>query len=295
MEIPWTSGYSSSLQNYGSVSNKGLELSLDTKNFIGKFSWDTNFNISFNRNKVLEIGGSSDYYISGNYIIKVGQPLGTFYGAVTDGILQAGEESSKGAYTGNATPKAGDRLYKDINGDKNFTSSSDRTIIGNAQPDYVFGITNNISFMRFDLSLFITGNVGNDILNSNKQSLELYSGQQNADGNARDRWTSDNPSTSVPRAKLDPAPVFSDQYVEDGSFVRLKNLTLGYNVPDAFVKRLGLSALRLYTSATNLLTFTSYSGYDPEVTSTENTINQGTDSGVYPVARTYNFGITIKF
>nr|MBP7473339.1 hypothetical protein [Prevotella sp.] len=139
------------------------------------------------------------------------------------------------------------------------------------------------------------GNVGNDILNSNKQSLELYSGQQNADGNARDRWTSDNPSTSVPRAKLDPAPVFSDQYVEDGSFVRLKNLTLGYNVPDAFVKRLGLSALRLYTSATNLLTFTSYSGYDPEVTSTENTINQGTDSGVYPVARTYNFGITIKF
>ncbi len=295
VEIPLTTGFSKSLQNYGSVVNQGFELSINSLNFTGEFTWNTLFNLSLNRNKVLEIGNGADSYLSGNYIVQVGQPLGSFYGALTDGILQEGEESSKGTYTGNGTPKAGDRLYKDVNNDGTFTTSSDRVIIGSAQPDFVFGLSNEWTWKGFDLSIFLQGTVGNEIINGNRQSLEIFNGQQNADTYALERWTPSKPSLSVPRAKMDPAPVFSDRLVEDGSFLRIKNVTLGYTIPSKIVKRLKLSNVHLYASATNLLTLTSYSGFDPEVTSGDNTISQGTDSGIYPVSRTYTIGISIKF
>src|SRR5690606_24648130 len=169
VEIPWTSGYASSLQNYGSVQNKGVEFSIRSKNIDNDFSWSTDLNLSFNRNKVLSIG-SGTTYITGNYIIQVGKPLGTFYGTATDGILQVGEEAEKGAFTGNATPKAGDRLYRDIDGDGRFTTANDRTIIGNAQPDYIFGFTNTFNYKGFDLNILLQGSVGNEILNINRQN-----------------------------------------------------------------------------------------------------------------------------
>ncbi|MBQ1677826.1 MAG: TonB-dependent receptor [Bacteroidaceae bacterium] len=298
--IPWTSGYSSSLQNYGSVSNKGFEFTVSSKNFTGKkFSWDTQFNISFNRNKVLELGGGVDSYITSNmsyaYIVKVGEPLGLFYGAVVDGVLQEGEVETKGKFTGQGTPKPGDLLYKDIDGDGTFVSASDRTIIGKAQPDFLFSLTNNFTYANFDLSIFLHGVVGNELHNGTKQSLELFSGQQNADGTARDRWTETNASNTVPRAKLDPAPVVSNRFIEDGTFVRIKNITLGYTFGKRITSLLGINSLRVYASATNPITWTSYSGFDPEVTSGNNTAQQGYDSGIYPVAKSYNFGVNIKF
>lgn len=296
VELPWTSGYDTSLQNFGAVENKGFELSLNSVNFDGDFSWNTNFNISFNRNKLLSLGDlAEDSFVSGNYIVKVGQPLGTFYGTVTDGILQAGEESTKGIFTGNASPRAGDRLYKDVNGDGQFTTAADRTIIGNAQPDYIFGITNNFNWKGFDLSVFFQGSVGNEILNQNLNTLELFNGQQNAAGVARNRWTATNPSNSIPRAKLDPAPIFSDRLIEDGTYVRLKNLTLGYTLPDSITKKLHLNNVRFFVTGYNLLTWTSYSGFDPEVTSVDNTVSQGTDAGVYPSSRTITTGFKINF
>ncbi len=155
-------------------------------------------NISFNRNKVAKIGNNAQSYVSGNYIIQVGKPLGTFYGTVTDGILQTGEETQKGKFTGNATPKAGDRLYKDINGDGTFTTAADRTIIGNAQPDFIFGFINTFSWRGFDLSVFLQGTYGNQIINSNRQTLEMFTGQQNASVIALERWTSQNPSATIP-------------------------------------------------------------------------------------------------
>lgn len=296
VELPWTSGYSTSLQNFGAVENKGIEVSVNTINFDGDFSWNTNFNISFNRNKLLSLGDlAEDSFISGDYIVKVGEPLGTFYGTVTDGILQAGEESTKGIYTGNASPKAGDRLYKDINGDGQFTTAADRTIIGNAQPDYIFGITNNFSWKGFDLSIFFQGSVGNEILNQNLRVLELFNGQQNAAGVARNRWTASNPSSVIPRAKLDPAPVFSDRLIEDGTYVRLKNLTFGYTLPQDISKKLKFDSVRLFVTGYNLITWTNYSGFDPEVTSVDNTVSQGTDAGVYPSSRTITTGFKINF
>lgn len=294
VEIPWTSGYATSLQNFGSVSNKGLEFGLKSKNLQGNFSWNTDLNVSFNRNKVLTIGEGVTSYITGNYIIKVGEPLGTFYGTVTDGILQLGEENSKGALTGNANPKAGDRLYKDINGDGQFTTANDRTMIGNAQPDFIFGISNTLSYKGFDLSFLIQGTVGNDLLNINRQNLEMFTGQQNASIDALNRWTTNNPSQLYPRAKLDPAPVFSNQFVESGSFARLKSLQLGYSFPKEWLKNAHITNLNLYLAAQNLLTWTSYRGFDPEVTSGSN-VQIGTDAGVYPAAKSVSVGISLTF
>jgi TonB-dependent starch-binding outer membrane protein SusC len=296
VEIPWTSGQSTALQNYGSVINRGLEIGLNTTNTESSLIWKTTVNFSLNRNEVASIGdGKSDFYLSGNYIVKVGQPLGTFYGTVTDGILQSDEVATKGALTGNATPKAGDRLYKDISGDGKFTTALDRTIIGSTQPDFILGVTNTFAWKGFDLSVLFQGVFGNQILNANKQTLELFNGQQNASTAALDRWTAENPSTSTPRAKLDPAPVFSDRYVEDGSFLRLKNLTIGYTLPASITGRAHVSNVRIYLIGQNLLTWTDYTGFDPEVTSGNNTVQQGTDSGIYPVSRTVSAGLTLTF
>ncbi|MCI0920377.1 SusC/RagA family TonB-linked outer membrane protein [Sphingobacterium rhinopitheci] len=292
VELPWTSGYASSLQNYGSVENKGVEISLKSKNIAKEFVWNTDFNISFNRNKVLSLGSTTPY-ITGNYRIEVGRPLGTFYGTITDGILQLGEESVKGAFTGNATPKAGDRLYKDVDGDGKFTTANDRDIIGNAQPDFIFGLTNTFKYKGFDLNLLLQGTVGNEILNINRQNLEMFTGQQNASADALLRWTASNPSHAYPRAKLDPAPVFSNQFVEDGSFVRLKSLQLGYIFPKSWLKN-SLSNVRLYVVGQNLWTWTKYTGFDPEVTSGSN-IQIGSDGGIYPTAKSFAFGVSITF
>ena len=294
VEIPWTSGYASSLQNFGSVSNKGFEFGLKTRNLNGKFIWNTDVNFSFNRNQVLTIGTGAQSYISGNYIIKIGEPLGTFYGTQIDGILQKGEESTKGAFTGNAVPKAGDRLYKDIDGDGKFTTANDRTIIGNAQPDFIFGLTNTLSYRGFDLTFLIQGTVGNELLNINRQNLEMFTGQQNASTDALERWTETNPSQTYPRAKLDPAPIFSDQFVENGSFVRLKSFQFGYTIPKHVLNARGISNLNVYLSGQNLLTWSKYKGFDPEVTSGSN-VQIGTDSGIYPASRSLTVGLSLTF
>jgi TonB-linked SusC/RagA family outer membrane protein len=295
VELPYTSGYSTSLQNYGSVLNRGLEIGLNTTNIEGEFQWNTGINFSFNRNEVLSLGGGITSFITGNYIVKVGEPLGTFYATQIDGILRPGEESSKGAYTGNTTPKAGDRLYKDISGDGKFTTALDRTVVGNAQPDFIFGITNTLTWKGFDLSFLVQGTQGNTILNGNRQALELFNGQQNAAASAINRYTPSNPGATMPRAKLDPAPVFSDRFIEDGSFIRLKTISLGYNIPTSLVDRFKLSSAKVYVIGQNLLTITDYTGFDPEITSGNNTTQQGTDTGVYPIARTISAGVTLSF
>lgn len=292
VELPWTSGYATSLQNYGSLQNKGLEFNLKSKNVTGAFNWNSDFNISFNRNKVISLATNTPY-ITGNYRIEVGKPLGTFYGTLTDGILQVGEESVKGIFTGNAIAKAGDRLYKDIDGDGRFTTANDRTVIGNAQPDFIFGFTNTFKYNGFDLNVLLQGTIGNEILNINRQNLEMFTGQQNASVDALLRWKPSNPDTAYPRAKLDPAPIFSDQFVEDGSFVRLKSLQLGYTFPKSWLKNT-LSNVRLYVVGQNLLTWTNYTGFDPEVTSGNN-IQIGSDAGIYPTAKSFSFGLSITF
>lgn len=294
VQIPYTTGFTSSLQNFGSVQNQGIEFGINTALGNKAFSWTSNFNIAFNKNKIIALGNDAEFYTFGNYILKVGESLGTFYGAFTDGILQTADVAAKGVYTGNATPKAGDRLYKDINGDGAFTTAADRTSIGNAQPDFTFGFSNNFTFRGFELAVLINGSVGNKILNGNLQALELYNGQQNASTSALDAWTPINPSTTTPRAKLDPAPVFSNRFVEDGSFVRLKNIALAYNLPKRWSEKLNLTNIKFRVIAENLVTITKYSGYDPEVTN-GTTISPGTDTGIYPASKTISGSLNITF
>ncbi len=298
--VPFTSGYSTSLQNYGSVLNQGLEFGLNAQILKGKLNWDFSGNISLNRNKVLDLGGTSSSYITADlftaYIIKEGQPLGSFYGAVYEGTLQQDEVETRGKYTYNQLAIPGDRVYKDINDDKKFTNAEDRTVIGNAEPDFTFGFTNRFNYKNFDLSFFFNGSVGNDLANVNRVRLSLFTGNQNAIKDAANRWTSNNTSSNVSRAKYsDPAAVFSSEFIEDGSYLRLKNITLGYTFPQPVVKAIGISGLRVFAAATNLLTFTSYTGYDPEVTSADNALTAGTDYGAYPTAKTFNFGVQVKF
>ncbi len=296
--IPFTSGYKNSLQNFGKVQNQGFEFSAITRNLTGKLQWNTSFNLSLNRNKIKELGDNASYIYgsdsNGAYILEEGQPIGSFYGVLSDGVLQLGEEASKSAYTAGQTATAGDRLYKDLNGDNKYTNSDDRTIIGNAEPDFTFGITNNFSYKEFDFSFFFSGSVGNDLINVNRLKLSFYSGRINSIKDAVNRWTPENPSQSVSRAKIESSVPFSDEFVENGTYVKLKNITLGYSFHNRVVKQLGISGLRLYASASNLLTFTNYTGYDPEVTSSD-ALYAGRDYGAYPSAKSYNFGVQVKF
>lgn len=294
--IPYTTGQSTALQNYGSVENKGIELGINTENFTGAFTWNTNFVFSVNRNKVLTLGDGADYIISGANIAKVGQPLGSFYGYKTNGIFQTGDDIANLPTINPATTKPGDRRYVDINGDGKITQADDRTLIGNAQPKFQGGITNTLSYLNFDLSFFFQGTYGNKLFNQNKQQLELLTGQQNASATALERWTPTNPTNVIQRAFEDPAPVNTGRYVEDASFLRLKNVTLGYNLPKSIASKIHASQIKVYVSAANLLTWTKYTGFDPEVSRNEqSTLTQGIDYSVYPGSKSFLGGLSISF
>ncbi|MBO9701310.1 MAG: TonB-dependent receptor [Sporocytophaga sp.] len=284
--IPYTTGQSTALQNYGVVSNKGIELALTTQNVkTEKFNWTTSFVYSLNRNKVESLGDGVDYVISGQSIAKVGQPLGSFYGYKSIGIYQTGE----------ATP--GNIKYADINGDGQITQDRDRVVIGNAQPKFLAGLTNNFYYKNFDVSIFFYASYGNKVFNQNRQQLEQLTGQQNASTAALDRWTTSNPSTTMPRAFFEDATtVVSDRFVEDASFLRLKNIVIGYTLPAKLTNKAHIGKARFYIAAQNILTLTKYTGYDPEVSKNEQTtLTQGVDYGVYPNSKSYQVGLNVTF
>lgn len=283
--IPYTTGQSTALQNYGVVSNKGIELGLSTQNIkTEKFNWTTNFVYSLNRNKVESLGGGVDYVISGQSIAQVGKPLGSFYGYKSVGIYQTGE----------STP--GSIKYADIDGDGEITQDGDRAVIGNAQPKFLAGLTNNFYYKNFDVSIFFYASYGNKVFNQNRQQLEQLSGQQNASPDALDRWTPSNPSTTMPRALDDPSTVVSDRFVEDASFLRLKNIVLGYTLPAKLTSKAHFGNVRFYIAAQNILTLTKYTGYDPEVSKNEQTtLTQGVDYAVYPNSKSYQVGLNVTF
>lgn len=301
--IPSTSGYSSAIKNLGRVENRGLELSVSTINLDGAFKWNTDINYVMNRNKVLDIGGAPQIFagqvanIAQNVnsgIIRVGEPLGSFYGYVTDGLYQ--NEAELAALQDPNAKKPGDRRYKDLNNDKKI-DDNDRTIIGRAQPKFIGGISNTFSYAGFDLTVFLQGVYGNDILNANRFELEYLNGTTNQDRDMLDRWTPSHTNTDIPRAATTrPANRISTRQIEDGSYLRLKNLQLGYNLPASVLKTARVQAMRLYVSAQNLVTWTKYSGYDPEVNRFgQDSRSQGFDYASYPAAKTVLFGLNISF
>ena len=290
--IPNSSGFSTALQNVGSIENRGIELALNTINVDRAFKWETAFNITFNRNKVLDLGGeyerpagqaSPGRQLPNSGILRVGEPVGVFYGYLTDGLFRTQEEIDASSQP---NVELGDRRYKDINGD-GVLDADDRTILGYAQPDFFYGFTNSFSYKNFDLSVFFQGVHGSSILN-----LNLNAELNNNVPEAVNRWTPTNTDTDIPRSAL--GSRITNKQVEDGSFLRLRNVNLGYNLPPSLSGAAHLRSIRIYVGAQNWLTFTKYSGFDPEVSAFgHDNLSIGVDRGSYPVAKTLIFGLNI--
>ncbi|MBB5438355.1 TonB-linked SusC/RagA family outer membrane protein [Pedobacter sp. AK017] len=306
--IPLTSGFTSTLLNIGNIVNRGFDFDLRTVNTTGALKWNSSVNFSINRNEITSLANKNADILSSGSLLRVGQPVGTFYGYIFEGIFQSDAEAAgspvlKGQEANSANvasrAKAGDRKYRDINKD-GVIDEGDRTIIGSAQPDFTWGFNNTLSFKNIDLSFFFQGSQGNKMANLNSYDLLNFNGQTNVlKEGGLNRWTPENHSNKYPRAvsegSLDQG-VFSTAIVEDASYIRLRNVTLAYNLPKSWVQKIKLNNVRVYASATNLWTHTKYSGYDPEAnTFGQNSFVIGYDQGGYPIAKTYSLGINVGF
>jgi TonB-dependent starch-binding outer membrane protein SusC len=300
--LPGISGIGSQLQNVGELENKGWELGITSKNFTGPdFTWFTSFNISSNKNKVLKLADNKDLLINStpshflateSQILRVGEPVGSFYGFIYDGVIQQGET----VLPGNFETVAGGEKFKDYNGDGKL-DSNDKTIIGNPNPDFIFGLNNDFTYKNFDLNIFFQGTEGNQILNYTL--MELASGNVNATTEVLDAWTPTNTDTNVPINAARTKRITS-RFVYDASYIRLKNISLGFSLDDKVVSKMGLNKVRFYISAQNLWTITDYPGSDPEVNylndnNSRSNTNLGLDYGSYPNVRTFTLGFNLKF
>lgn len=303
MSVPAGTGYSDIFRppfNAGQMENKGIELTINTKNLTGELKWNSSFNISYNVNKVISINDTipmTSGSIGLNYnlaLIKAGLPVNEFYGFVTDGIFQNQAEVDNHAVQvpGNDPynrTSPGDIRFKDLNND-GVINDKDRTYLGNPNPTFSFALNNTFSYKGFDLSIFLQGVAGNKIINANRFWNEAMDVAQDQTIATLNRWTGEGTSNIMPRAVFnDPNKNTrpSDRYVEDGSYLRVKNVTLGYNLPVNLIKQIKISSARFYVSGQNLITFTKYSGFDPEVGTS------GIDNNVYPVTRTISIGVNL--
>ena len=299
--IPITSGFEDTTTTYtnaGKVRNKGVEMSLRSVNLDGRnggLRWETTVTATFNRNRIISLNSDTPLYqneINGAYVTmqRNGSPINVFYGYVTDGLFQTQEEVDNHAFQESGTAP-GDIRFKDLNND-GVINDEDRTIIGDPNPDWMFSMVNDFSWKGFDLSIYLQGVTGNEIFNATNITTEGMSSAHNQTASVRYRWVGYGTSTVMPRAVYgDPNhnARISDRFVEDGSYLRLKNITLGYTLPARWMKQLHIQNARIYFSCENLATLTKYTGFDPEIG-----IN-GIDNGTYPVSRTFSLGVNFNF
>lgn len=328
-EMPISSGYLNAFKNIGSLRNEGLELTLNTVNIRSKaFTWESSFNISYYKNRIIGLTDGQEElltmvnFATGGwnnvplYVSRIGQPAGMMYGYLWDGVYQYSDfdNPSPNEYVlrdnvpnnGNARTsiKPGDIKYKDLNGDGE-VNTADRTIIGRGQPLHIGGFANNLQYRGISLHVFLQWSYGNDIYNANRIMFEgnhnagTYPGGRNQFASYIDRWSPDNQTNRNYRAgdgAAGPIGMWSSRVVEDGSFLRLKTVSLGYSIPQRYVSRLLLDQLNISVSGQNLLTFTNYSGMDPEVsTRVPSVLAPGFDFSAYPRARTVVFGLNATF
>ncbi|PWD99590.1 SusC/RagA family TonB-linked outer membrane protein [Marinilabilia rubra] len=274
------------VRNEGEMENRGFEFSVDSRNFTGIFNWSTNFNMSFNSNELKSLELQQVYYdaettdaFHQTRIVRnePGRPLGGFYGYISDGV----------------DPETGELMYRDINEDGKVTAS-DKTYIGDPNPDFIYGLTNSFSYKGFSLNVFLQGAVGNDIFNASKGDIMGMYDLKNQSTEVLRRWRTPGQITDIPKAGYNLQP--SSFFIEDGSYLRIKDVTLSYNFEGNFLNRLGISKLQPYVTASNLYTFTDYSGMDPEVNQWGNSgAVQGIDWGTYPHSKTFLFGLNVEF
>jgi hypothetical protein len=288
--LPTSSGFNNAIQNIGELQNKGLEFSINTVNIDKEnLKWKTNFNISWNKNKVINLVGQELFQggIAGGRgeasLVREGESLGVLYGYIFGGV----------------DPQTGNAYYVDKNGNSTFTpTSEDRTIIGEANPDFIYGFSNSISYKGINLSILLEGSQGNDMLNATRIELEGMSDPKNQSTSVLNRWRQPGDITNIPRASFgntDNSRI-STRFIEDASYMRVKAITLGYDLPKSIIKKLNINSIRIYATGENLFTFTNYSGLDPEVNAFggSNTV-RGIDFGTYPQTRNILLGASFKF
>ncbi|MDR2119140.1 MAG: TonB-dependent receptor [Tannerellaceae bacterium] len=296
LPVERSSGLRSKMTNIGNISNKGIEFSVNAvladRNDL---QWTALANITANRNRIEKLGTAG--FISGSTIVDVDLPLGTFYGYVFDGIVQPGEEASTPVptwVTGDKSVHAGDAKFADRGGDPGVIDSNDRVVLGDAQPDFTYGFATRLNWRDLDFSVSFQGSHGNQLYNAFRNTLETPSRSYNGSAVLADRWTPAHTDTDVPRAVPVPYSTIDSRYIEDASYLRLKDITLGYTLRPG--QRQGLPSLRLFVSAQNLFVLTPYTGYDPE--GSRNGVSDleiGVDSGTYPRAKTFLAGLSLSF
>ncbi|UHG93983.1 SusC/RagA family TonB-linked outer membrane protein [Spirosoma oryzicola] len=285
--LPMSSGYTFITGNFGSIQNRGVELAINGRILQGSkrgLQWDASANVTFNKNEVLALDGILDELPRSAFaLLKIGYPMGLYRTYIFDGISQTGEAVLPG-YDG----RVGGHKVKDINGDGTITAA-DQVIVGNSQPKYIFGFSSSFRYRGFDLNLFVQGVQGNKLMNLFRYTFETALGQQNVLAGMANRWSATNPNNEYASGFQGGRLPISDRYVEDASFVRLKNVSLGYTFP----KIKGINQIRIYVSANNALTLTNYTGFDPEVNNFGNATTQFVDNGTYPIARSFLGGLQI--
>jgi TonB-dependent starch-binding outer membrane protein SusC len=292
IDIPISSGFSQAITNLGNVRNRGFEFSVNSVNTTGSLKWETDFNISFNRNKVLDIGSMARIITgvaNGTNVTMVGQPMGMFYGYLFDGLFMSEAELEQ--YPHVSGQVVGTVRYRDIDGN-GVINANDQTIIGNPHPDFIFGMTNRFRYKEFDLSVLVNGSYGAQILDQYKQFTTNLDGVFNVEREVMDRYRSpENPGAGILPTTVSNTNLARDfrpsHWVKDASYLSLRNVTLGYNFKPAFSR-----SIRLYFSAQNVLFITPYKGGNPEVSfSGSNSLAPGVNFTAYPVPATYTLGL----
>lgn len=312
--LPNTSGFGSVLKNVGATENRGLEFNLNTVNITNNdLTWSSNFNISFNRNKVVQLYSEEGNIIIGagqglsgslvSYsVLQIGQPIGSFYGWRHDGVYQYSTDNkfnidNTSVGTNGYLFRGGDLIFEDRNANGTI-DIDDRTIIGNAQPKFTGGFTNTISYKNLDLNILATFCYGNDVVNGTRYAAESITGFVGTLDLLR-RWRNEGDVTNIPKVTWnDPAGNrrFSNRWIEDGSYLRIKNITLGYKLPGTWLSKAGIKSCRVYATGQNVLTLTKYKGYDPEASAFSGNVTYiGIDQGTYPQYRALTFGINVGF
>ena len=315
-DVPPSIGFTQVQQTIGSISNRGLEITINATilpGLHGSVKWSSSFNISFNKNKITALSDGQESRtagirypsISDLYICKVGHPLSEMYGYVYDGVYQYSDfdEVSPGVYrlkdeipnntNDRANIRPGDPKLRDINGDGRVTTE-DRTIIGHGLPIHTGGFTNNFEWKGFDLSIFLQWSYGNDVINYNRVLLESLQGRHlNQLATAADHWRPDTPTDYLWAPGRGLNNLHTSREVEDASFLRLKNIQLGYTLPAKWLRGSRLASVRLYFGAQNVATITGYTGYDPEVSTRNSAMTRGFDYSAYPKAQSFTFGVKI--
>jgi TonB-linked SusC/RagA family outer membrane protein len=305
-EIPYASGFGGALINEGKIRNRGIELGLNSTNFAGPFTWTSNFIISFNRNMVLALNDKNDPIYSGrsgegNFTHKteVGKPIGQFFGYVFEGLYLTQSDLDK--YPKHNSSVLGSVRYKDVSGDGKILPFTDFDVIGNAQPDFTYGFTNNFSYKGIDLSVVLVGSQGGQVMKTGNEFSTNIDGVFNVDKKFLNRWRSpQNPGDGKTPTTNGARVIYRDvnsTWIEDGSYLRIQNVSLGYNVNPQFVGRSRIiKSLRVYGSVQNLATFTKYSGANPEAsTNGSSVLTPGRDFTNYPLPRIVTVGVNMTF